>query len=186
MAEGLQLAGFSKIYCTPHLIKGFYEADTDSIRNAVVALQARLKEENIALELLPGREYYLDEFIYDFLRDPLPLGQTGLIMIEIPAFTNGDLVKDVCFHIRSRGFRPMIAHPERGGVLLEGRDGDMLRQYLREIDCAFQVNMRSFTDRYGPSIRENAERLLREKIYTHFGTDLHSLQGLAGIERISQ
>jgi protein-tyrosine phosphatase len=53
MAEALQNAGFTAVYCTPHLIKGAYEADNEAVRTAAAVLQKRLNNENIGLELFP-------------------------------------------------------------------------------------------------------------------------------------
>jgi len=78
MARALQAAGFETIHCTPHLIKGCFDADNRMILSAVSSFQSRLNEENIALEILPGREYYLDEFLDNHLMEPMPLGGTPL------------------------------------------------------------------------------------------------------------
>src|SRR5450759_172716 len=113
MAVALRKAGFASVYCTPHLIKGGFDADNEAVRTAVAALQKRLNAENINLELFPGREYYLDEFLPDYLKDPLPLGDTRFLMIEIPNYTPDQLARETCFRIKRSGFIPLIAHPER-------------------------------------------------------------------------
>ena len=83
MAKALRKAGFRTIYCTPHLIKGSFEADNDAVISAASVLQTRLNADNLDLEILPGREYFLDEFLSKYLKEPLPLGKTKYIMIEI-------------------------------------------------------------------------------------------------------
>jgi protein-tyrosine phosphatase len=79
MAAALHNAGFKTIYCTPHAMKGYYDADNKAVLSAVSALRKRLSEENIKLEILPGREYYLDEFLSSYLKHPLPLGHSYLL-----------------------------------------------------------------------------------------------------------
>jgi len=116
MAAALRDAGFTTVYCTPHLIKGSFEADSQTVRSSVSILQTRLSAENINIEILPGREYYLDEFLLNYLKDPLPLGQTRYIMVEIPSHSSTEFVKETCFRIKCGGFIPMIAHPERCGL----------------------------------------------------------------------
>ncbi|MCM2358014.1 MAG: hypothetical protein NDI77_07690 [Geobacteraceae bacterium] len=113
MAAALREAGFTEVCCTPHLIKGYYDADNDTVRKIVAALQARLNDERIELELLPGREYYLDEFLLDYLKDPLPLGHTRHILVEVPNHVSAAHVKEACYRIKCSGYTPMIAHPER-------------------------------------------------------------------------
>ncbi|HHE07923.1 MAG TPA: phosphoesterase, partial [Chlorobaculum parvum] len=49
MAKLLVNAGYDTVYCTPHLIKGLYEADNKTVKTAVNDLQNALNQEKIAL-----------------------------------------------------------------------------------------------------------------------------------------
>jgi len=199
MAAALRQDGFQTIYCTPHLIKGCFEADKQAVLSAVSAMQARLNKENIGMEILPGREYYLDEFLESYLQDPLPLGKTQYIMIEIPNNATAEHVKEACFRIKCGGFTPMIAHPERCRLFVMPRkqilsrfrfsgpehktensktEDDALVDYLKEIGCAFQGNLGSFNEYYGPEVKHTAEDLKKKEVFTHFGTDAHSLRAI--------
>ena len=113
MAAALSKAGFTMAYCTPHLIRGSFTAENETVRKTVAALQEELDHRRIELRLFPGREYYLDEFLADYLKDPLPLGDTRFLLIEIPGHMSRDFVKETCFRIKCGGYIPMIAHPER-------------------------------------------------------------------------
>ena len=165
MAAALYKAGFKTIYCTPHAMKGYYDADNKQVLSALSNLRKRLNEENIKLEILSGREYYLDEFLGNYLKHPLPLGKTKYIMIEIPNFASHNLVKETCFRIKCKGFIPMIAHPERCGLFAmhnqqkksfwgftgaksksstsEKKKLELIH-YLKDIGCAFQCNRQLF------------------------------------------
>lgn len=204
MAAALRDAGFKTVYCTPHLIKGSFEADTQTVRTAVSILQTRLLAENIDLELLPGREYYLDEFLLNYLKDPLPLGQTRYIMVEIPSHASTEFVKETCFRIKCSGFIPMIAHPERCSLFAVPKkqtsswfrfstsrknnaaskpEDPILLDYLKDLGCAFQGNLGSFAAWYGPEVQQSANYLKKKEIFTHFGTDAHSLRGVKHLPR---
>lgn len=199
MAVALREAGFEAIYCTPHLMKGCFEVDNRAVLSAVSNLQTRLSKEKIELEILPGREYYLDEFLDGYLKDPLPLGKTDYIMIEIPNNATPEYVKEMCFRIKCSGFIPMIAHPERcrlfatpqkqktSRFLFSGsenkktdseNDEPTLIDYLKEISCAFQGNLGSFDNMYGSEVQQTANTLKKKKVFTHFGTDAHSLKAI--------
>ncbi len=194
MAVALQKAGFITVYCTPHFIKSVYEANNEEIRESLNALQTRLKNENINLQLLAGREYYLDEFLLDYLKNPLPLGDTNMIMLEIPRYIPPELVKETCYRIKCSGFIPMIAHPERCDLfsMLPKKENSGFRflkteiknessnllPYLVDLGCAFQGNLGSFNGYYGPHVQKTANSLKKMAVYTHFGTDLHSSNGI--------
>ncbi|PKN38366.1 MAG: hypothetical protein CVU62_05800 [Deltaproteobacteria bacterium HGW-Deltaproteobacteria-2] len=199
MAAALCKAGFTAVYCTPHLIKSVYEANNESVKASLIALRARLDKENIDIELFPGREYYLDEYLPEYLKDPLPLGETNFIMVEIPIHIPQEFIKETCFKIKCRGFIPMIAHPERCELfgIPEKREkawfrftnsqrkdegskpnGSSILDYLKDIGCAFQGNLGSFLGLYGSQAQKTANKLRKMEIYTHYGTDLHSQAGI--------
>lgn len=197
MAAALHKVGFNKIYCTPHLMKGCYDADNRTVLSAVINLQKKINEENIKIEVLPGREYYLDEFLGRHLKHPLPLGKTKYILIEIPNSADGRYVKETCFRIKCSGFIPMIAHPERCRLFTPSinrknklwglrrnifsdnkQSDDRLITYLSEIGCAFQGNIGSLNGLYGKEVRQTAKYFKANKLFTHYGTDAHSLEGI--------
>lgn len=117
MAVALSAAGYSTVYCTPHLIRGCYEACNDDVRQGVAELQEQLNANDIPLTLLPGREYYLDEYLLDSLEEPLTLGNSCQVLIEIPSNQNIDTVRQVLFQVVRSGLTPIIAHPERCQLL---------------------------------------------------------------------
>jgi protein-tyrosine phosphatase len=198
MAIALQKAGFTTVYCTPHLMKGVYEANNEEVHASLNALQAKLNKKNIGLQLFPGREHYLDEFLFDYLKNPMPLGNTNLIMLEIPRNIQPKVIKETCFRIKLGGFIPMIAHPERGDffTMLQKQAKTMfhffkadqktekseLSIYLTDLDCAFQGNFGSFIGLYGSEAQKRANSLKKMEVYTHFGTDAHSLQGITHLD----
>lgn len=117
MAAILYEAGFRQVHCTPHSMAGAYEAEPESIRRAVEALQSALAAARIPLRLLAGAEYYADEFLCSRLEDPLPLGTSKLVLMEAPLQTTPALLSSAAYEVARRGFVPLIAHPERCTVL---------------------------------------------------------------------
>ncbi|MBE0504540.1 MAG: phosphoesterase [Desulfuromonadales bacterium] len=113
MAAALAKAGFRTIYCTPHRMPGCYSADNDQVRQGVAELQQRLQDSNIPLRLQTGCEYSLDEYLLASLDDPLPLGESRLILVEILPRLTAAMVRQVLYDVVQRGFTPVIAHPER-------------------------------------------------------------------------
>ena len=117
MAAALSAAGFSTVYCTPHLMRGIYEASNEQVRQSVAELQGRVRDRGIPLTLLPGREYWLDEYLPVALDDPLPLGDSRLLLVEIPPRMTGEMVRRLLYDVVRAGFTPVVAHPERCPLL---------------------------------------------------------------------
>ncbi len=203
MARELVSAGYRQICCTPHAMRGVYDNDRRKVEQAVAALQRQLAAAAIPLQLLPGMEYYLDEFFPEFLVDPVPLGTTRLLLVEAPSRAHPEGVREHLFRIVRAGFIPLLAHPERLSALrweefqppkgLWGRLTGKLRpasnepQFdlhdLRSLGCRFQGNLGSLGGYYGSEVQARAQALLQAGLYDRFGTDGHHQRGLGQILR---
>jgi protein-tyrosine phosphatase len=117
MAGLLSQAGFNTVYCTPHLMPGRFEATNEQVRQGVKQLQQTITRHGIPLVLQPGREYYLDELLPEILLDSLPLGDSRLLLIEIPSDIPAETAGQLLYGIVRSGFTPVIAHPERCPLL---------------------------------------------------------------------
>jgi protein-tyrosine phosphatase len=202
IAVALRAAGFTRVYCTPHLIRRRYETDNAAVIKGVAQLQTRLDALRIELALFPGREYYLDEYLSDYLKDPLPLGESRYLLIEIPDHSLPALVIDAFGGVLRTGYIPLIAHPERCRFFepavrngLPGFSGisslfggkkpkpgttnsqsgtTTLLDTLRAMGCKFQGDLGSFAGLYGERVKKNALWLKNAGIYDCFGTDAHA------------
>ncbi len=183
MARILAAAGFREVHCTPHLIKGAYETSPASVREAVANLQQALDDAGIPLRLKPGMEYSLDEFLLNYLADPLPLGDSSMVLVEAPFQAAPPYLAEIMYQVIRRGFTPLIAHPERCEVFHDNSKlktqnselrGAKLLDTLRDMGCLFQGNVGSFAGFYGERVRLRAEQFRAAGLYTHYGSDLHS------------
>jgi protein-tyrosine phosphatase len=118
IAASLAAGGFTEVYCTPHLVRGCHEAGNDEVRRAVANLQERLDATGIPITLRSGREYCLDEYLQATLEDPLPLGDSRLLLVEILPHSTADMVRRLLYDVVRAGFTPVIAHPERSPLLV--------------------------------------------------------------------
>ena len=201
MARVLAAAGCRTVHCTPHCIPGVYATVPGQVREAVAALQAELDAAGVGLRLVPGMEYYLDEYFPEQLERALPLGDSDLLLVEAPGQAHADLLRENLFLARRRGFTPLIAHPERyrwwapppppkSGLWARLRSrrapqpasgGFPTIDDLHAQGCLLQGNLGSLAGRYGPEVRRRALYLLHAGLYTHFGSDAHRLDGLEGM-----
>ena len=76
--------------------------------------------------------------------------------------------------IKSKGYHPLLAHPERYIYMEE-------KQYreLCENGVKFQLNLLSLSGGYGRAVEKKAKWLLKNNMYTVAGSDLHSTDALA-------
>ena len=195
MARSLAGSGITEVCCTPHLIRGCHEPDSQRMATALSELQERLDDLGIGLRLHAGREYYLDEFLLDLTQDPVTVAGGECVLVEIPGNGITGMVKDTLYRLRSTGYIPLIAHPERCGLLefpaapkrglanwLRGRnakgESPCLVDYLKGLDCLFQGNIFSFAGIYGERVRRRAVRFLESGLYSCLGSDAHGVRNL--------
>ncbi|MDD1668114.1 MAG: hypothetical protein LUO96_06575 [Methanomicrobiales archaeon] len=209
MASILAEAGFSTVHCTPHRLVGAFEATPAQVVEQVATLQRSVDAADIPLQLLPGMEYYLDEFLMFNLQSPLPLGNSGLLLIEAPLQAIPPSLVHSLRQVRATGVTPLIAHPERCqvffipegkgpatprlslrqalGGLLPGsgprpaavQPNTPLLDRLREMGCRFQADIASFSGGFGVEVQRRAMALLKMGVYTQLGSDAHRAKGLA-------
>jgi len=192
MAHALSQGGVKVVHCTPHFIKGSYEHSPDQVRAAITKLQEELSQGGIQLELRPGMEYMLDEFFSEQLTNPLPLGDTNLLLVEAYPSLPFEQLKETIFEIVRSGLTPLLAHPERNALLaspatqpgllsrLTGKKGgreevSLCVTELASLGCRFQGNLGSLTGYYGRHVQSQALIFASENIYDLYGSDAHSL-----------
>ena len=202
MARALATAGFRQVCCTPHAIRGVYDNHPAGVKQATRHFQQRLTEEGIELSLLPGMEYWLDEFLPSTPNDLLLLPD-NLLLIEIPQHSNSQFVVETLYQLLRNKITPLIAHPERCDLLAppsspetglasrvgkilkspftmpeEQAPGSTLLDDLKSMGCKFQGNLGSFAGIYGNKVRNKATQFLRIGLYDCFGSDAHTPEQL--------
>jgi len=208
MARLLACAGYRAVHCTPHMIHNRYDADNNTVIDIIGETQRELDREGILLKLLYGREYYLDEFLLQHLKKPMPLEGTRQLLVEIPPGSIPEFTRDAMSEILALGFTIMIAHPERCPLLGKTENRPKLTSFFDRLKpsaaripeplhteagilewliargCAFQGNLCSFYGAYGRTAQSNAGRFRAAEIYTCYGTDAHSPEDLKDLPGI--
>jgi len=160
MAKSLASFGYKTVCCTPHCIKGYYDLNSQQVREATLMLQADLDNEDVQLDLWPGMEYMLDEYFREFAEDLLPLGNTKLVLCEAPPQAHPGFVQEGLELIVEKGFVPLIAHPERTQYFFEKltsrdvergtRNADKLKTFGQDNIGDEQNATRSILKRFWP------------------------------------
>lgn len=199
MARILSDFGFTTVHCTPHRIKGCFENDPPRVVQLTRSLQQQLEQAGIPLQLIPGNEHYLDEFLPELLPDALRVGSSRSILVEVPFRSGPELLRPMVAGLSRLGLTPLIAHPERCRAFepevkehgLRGALSFVLgKQKVHDLEgsevvalqragCGFQGNLGSFAGFYGKEIQERALLFLGHGIYTCLGSDAHRTEGLS-------
>jgi tyrosine-protein phosphatase YwqE len=182
LLRGLERLGYRRIVTTPHVMADSYRNDHRTILAGLEDLREAARQRGIALEIEAAAEYYLDE---EFLRrleaeDLLTIGRERWVLFETSYYNEPFGLRERIYEISSRGYRPMLAHPERYRYV---RDPEAFYGELRSLGTAFQVNINSLGGCYGEEAKRKAAWLARRGWIDFLGSDLHGRRHLECLER---
>ena len=171
LIEMLQKLGFHTLITTPHVMAEMYTNDIPTIKAKHQEVLAALKEKEIDIELHAAAEYLMDEGFGAKADNRELLTLPGnRVLVEMSFFAPPPMLEDYLFRLQTRGYHPLLAHPERY-LFLKG-DQRKYRE-LKDRGCEFQLNLLSLGGYYGKPTRENAYELLNAGLIDFLATDLH-------------
>ncbi|MEM6830109.1 MAG: CpsB/CapC family capsule biosynthesis tyrosine phosphatase [Bacteroidota bacterium] len=173
--------GYTKAITTPH-IHPSYPNDPAMILDGLLAVQGELKRRAIDFELEAAAEYYVDEAFMEKVRANQTILSFGdrYVLVE-SSFINKPIYFENClFELKSKGYQPILAHPERY-KFLEGEIDWLVS--LKEMDVLFQVTISSFAGFYGKVPKDIAKKLYKEEYIDFLGSDMHHESHLKYMEK---
>ena len=175
MARILEDLGFDTVAASPHL--GMGPGGDVCPRHAAevrAELSAALVSEGISLKLLPNSEHHVTPELFERIlsQQVVPVGgESRWLLIELPWMPLNN-VADVLFRIRTKGFKVLLAHPERYKYLSNEEGEKLVAQGIR-----FQLELGSFVGFYGGKAQDKAMGYMRSFHAHVLASDLHAPQG---------
>lgn len=161
--------GIREVWFTPHIMEDIPNT-TSGLRNRFEQFQKRYTG-NIRLHL--AAEYMLDNLFKERLahRDLLPIGEEGNhLLVETSYFNPPMDLYGMMEKIKSAGFIPVLAHPERYTYM-----GEKDYHRLKDAGVMFQSNLPSLVGMYGNLVKKKIEGLCSKNMINLYGTDTHRL-----------
>jgi len=174
MIRTAQKNNIDVIVATPHFYK--YDEIEDFVMERdekAIALNDAIRELGYGVSVACGAEVFLDSRIFtaDNL-DELTLNGSKYMLCEFTLKPfNNDKAIIYCEELVSRGYIPIIAHPERYVNFL--KDPTVVND-LWDMGCKFQVNASGLAGHGGLQMQEFAYELIRRGFCVAIGTDAHS------------
>lgn len=164
--QAMEQEGIEEVWFTPHIM--------EDVPNTTEGLKARFaelcSEYNGSLKLHLAAEYMMDPLFKERLRAGDILTHGGnKVLIETSTFQAPADFKEILWEIISKGYKPILAHPERYLFI----DGEKGYRELIDMGVTLQLNYPSLLGFYGSHVRKRAEMLLGKGMYTIAGSDCH-------------
>jgi len=181
MLKELKNLGFKKVITTPH-IHPKYPNTPQLIMEGLHLIRKELKKYHLELELEAAAEYFVDDYFIDRLdkKDTLLSFGDRYLLVECSFITKPFFFETVILKLKSRGYNPILAHPERYQFLQEDIS------WLKDINRAgalFQVTLGSLSGYYGKIPRKLGEVLIRNEMVHFLASDLHKPSQLQSLEK---
>lgn len=165
--------GITDMIATPHFITGANSYTKESLLETYNDVRLLIEEEDLPIVMHLGNELFLDEYVEKEIENGngLCLAGTRYVLVELPMLRIPSYTEGVFFRLIQKGYRPVLAHPERNRELYE--DLDRLDCWT-EMGCLLQINSSSLTGLSGKHAKEVARKLLLEGMVDFVATDCHS------------
>lgn len=172
--------GIKNFITTPHIMSNVWENNEKSITSKLEETVAKINP-GLFEKFNAAAEYMLDSnFIKRLENENLLTLKENFILIEMSYLNPPIQLFDIIFEIQLKGYRPILAHPERY-VFYHNN----FKEYekLKNSGCYFQLNLLSTVDYYGKKITKISDNLLKNELIDFVGTDVHHKNHIAAFDR---
>lgn len=166
-------SGVKEIIVSPHYIENSkYTCDNKNKKVLLTKLREKIKEENIDITLYLGNEvFYTDKFVELIKSDEVAtLNGSKYLLFEFPMHNNYRNVGEIISRLISKGYTPVLAHPERYRKFQE--NPDLAEEYLR-MGLLLQGNCTSLFGKYGRAAKKTLKYYIKKGWISFLGSDTH-------------
>ncbi|QNM85786.1 histidinol phosphatase [Polaribacter pectinis] len=175
--------GIKSFITTPHVLGDVYPNSSDSIKSKLKEVREELLKRNMNdISINAAAEYMMDEQFSILLeKDDILTLKDNFILVEMSYFSAPLNLFDIIFEIQLKGYKPILAHPERYNFYHNNFEA---YYKLKKAGCLFQLNLLSLTPQYGKHVQKISNQLLKENLYDFVGTDTHHQNHLELLKKI--
>ncbi len=172
--------GYERFVITPHVMHHKYDNSKEHILSLFEKFKQKIKNEGLNVRLYVAAEYYLDEHFMELVesRDVLSFGDDYLLF-ELSFSTAPLFLDEAVFVMQSKGYKPVLAHPERYFYMHNSFDKYL---DLKNKGVKLQLNINSFSGYYSKPVEKMAKRLFKEGLIDFLGSDTHGMRHIDALK----
>ena len=176
----LSAVGLSTFYFTPHIFQDMYPNSAETIVPAFQSLQGIAPQAPLAGY---AAEYMVDGYFESAIEKeekPLLTLPGKHVLIEMSYIQESKNIEKVIFDLQIKGYRPILAHPER---YVFYHENPKAIERFKDLGCLLQLNVLSVFGYYGSREKKVAKYLLDRGLIDFVGTDTHHERHVHMLER---
>jgi len=170
--------GVTDLVVTPHFVFGSsYNANNKVKLNKFNELNKIIKKEKKNINLYLGNEVFVDNNLLDFIEKDyiMTINNSRYLFFELPMNGSYSGIEDLIFKLKTSGYIPIIAHPERYSIF---KDNISLVERFIELGVLFQCNIGSFFGLYGERAKDVVLLLLKHQCIHFIASDTHHYENV--------
>lgn len=185
MLRGLVALGVERVHSTPHQFRFRNDFTVEELEIQADGVRRLAEQAGLAIDVVPGAEYYFGERLLDALQESEPLctfETDGFrhLLIELPLNQPAAGVRRVGELLLERDITPVMAHPER--LVPRFASLERVRDWIAH-GWKLQLNLPSLAGAHGRQAASAARELISASEYAFAGSDLHRPSELDALMR---
>lgn len=176
--------GVTHFIATPHIMHNYYPNTEETISNALSQVQHALIIHDLQqISVEAAAEHMIDDnFEYLLETESAMAMRKEYLLVEMSYLQPPINFEEAIIKTASKGFYPILAHPERYGFL-----HNRMRKYTeyKEHGILFQMNLLSLGEYYGKEVPKVANELLQEGLIDFLASDVHNLSQLDSLKKLT-
>lgn len=166
--------GITRVMCTSHVTAETFENTPETLTAAFNVLKKAIEEEGLPIEIYVSAEYRIDEYWNSEYEAGHVLPMPGNHVLLENSFVQELIgIDNMMFDLQVKGYRPILAHPERYRYYHDRRDR---YKTLHNASVKFQVNILSLAGYFGGGARDRAVWLIQNNLCDMLGSDMHNME----------
>lgn len=173
--------GIEHIIATPHITDATFPNTPDLLDPPFDELRQEIDRRGLGITISRSSENRIDDFFTEQLEGgfitPFP---DNYILVENSFVQEPWQLEQFLFDLRIKGYRPILAHPERYSYYSEEHPDRY--DALHRAGTLFQINVLSLAGAYSKREKRAAEKLIEKGYVDFLGTDLHNFRHADAID----
>ncbi|WP_239738333.1 CpsB/CapC family capsule biosynthesis tyrosine phosphatase [Mammaliicoccus sp. H-M32] len=164
--------GITGIVVTPHHLHPRYNNIFSDVDNAIKDLTRNQQIKNFNIQLYPGQEIRItDKVLKDIDQHQIQgINHSKYLLIELPSNAVPHYTKNLLYEIQTKGFIPVIAHPERNKAIAQ--DINLLYELINN-GALSQITASSLTGKLGKNLQKVSIQMIEHNLIHFVASDAH-------------
>ncbi|MRE71913.1 tyrosine-protein phosphatase [Mammaliicoccus sciuri] len=172
LLEQAKKQGIKGIVVTPHHLHPRYDNVFADVERGIKQLQSNKQIKDLEIDLYAGQEIRITDQLLNHIDQHKVKGINGskYLLIELPTNSIPHYTKNLLYEIQTKGFVPIIAHPERNKAI--AKDINSLYELINN-GALSQITASSLTGELGKNIQKLSIQMIEHNLVHFVASDAH-------------